>query len=765
MLDAPTLPENRGAMRSPERGSAMPSDTPSEAGDQAQVSFYLTGKRPGAALDPVDGLDLRPALFAGYRDLTKLRYDFPLVLLHNVADESSVRSLSGLFDSAFAEVYGATDGERLRSYSLRMEREIRALVAGGAGGSLTSLWDEAARRLLASADDLLQDGLRRLRTSLKGDGEVIDCDGALPARLLSSAQRTMQWKKAQRFRDDINRLIAKLADILKADAGRSATGRSAESLRASMGSAHGDAFDFAAMSRLLTKASSSSALPEGRRRRIERLLSVLRSQKFFPALNGATNPDETAAAHSFVFESCTRALEAYRERLPEMIEVAKARVMAELEIGGEYNEAAHDPIFADFGATGLDPRYAVAFPDYLVCLNARDMLPAEASALLDILSAGLPVKILLQSDDIVERSPIANSNFAIGLRSKQIVTSAIALGDVFVLQSTSANLFRLRDRIFRGWATSGAALFSIFSGAAGNAGGIPTYLIAAAALESRAFPTLVYDPSAGPDWASRFDLRDNPQADLDWPLHELPFEDEAHQRISETVAVTLVDFLACDRRYAHSLARVSWAQGNGRMVSVSECLTHEATGVPEKLPSVLMVDANNGLQRVLVDDRLIRAARRCAEMWRSLQELGGINNSHAARLLARERQSSQEQAQRSTEAAAASPAPAEQPSAPPPAGAASVPEPAALELERPSDEPYIETPRCTSCNECIQINDKMFGYNKEKQAFVLNAAAGTFRQLVEAAESCQVSIIHPGKPRDPNEAGLGELMKRAEPFL
>jgi ferredoxin len=147
------------------------------------------------------------------------------------------------------------------------------------------------------------------------------------------------------------------------------------------------------------------------------------------------------------------------------------------------------------------------------------------------------------------------------------------------------------------------------------------------------------------------------------------------------------------------------------------------------------------------------------------QELGGINNSHAARLLAQERQSWQEQAQRSTEAGTASPAPVEQPSAPPPAGAASAPEPAAPELERPSDEPYIETPRCTSCNECIQINDKMFGYNKEKQAFVLNAGAGPLRQLVEAAESCQVSIIHPGKPRDPNEAGLEELMKRAEPFL
>ena len=81
-----------------------------------------------------------------------------------------------------------------------------------------------------------------------------------------------------------------------------------------------------------------------------------------------------------------------------------------------------------------------------------------------------------------------------------------------------------------------------------------------------------------------------------------------------------------------------------------------------------------------------------------------------------------------------------------------------------SDDAYIETPRCTSCNECTTINPRMFAYDENKQAFVKDASAGTFRQLVEAAESCQVAIIHPGKPRDPNEPGLDELVARAEAF-
>jgi ferredoxin len=93
---------------------------------------------------------------------------------------------------------------------------------------------------------------------------------------------------------------------------------------------------------------------------------------------------------------------------------------------------------------------------------------------------------------------------------------------------------------------------------------------------------------------------------------------------------------------------------------------------------------------------------------------------------------------------------------------AAQPEP---EPERSPDEAYIETARCSTCNECTQINSKMFAYDRNQQAYIADVTAGTYAQLVEAAESCQVSVIHPGKPRNLKEPGLEELLKRAEPFL
>jgi hypothetical protein len=118
-----------------------------EADTQAHVVFFLTGRRPAEHLDAVDGLGLRPALFAGYRELSQLRYDFPLLLVAGRTDGQFAQSLSGLIDSALAGIARGSDSERIRKHALRLEQEIRTLAAGGASGTLSALWDKAAGRL------------------------------------------------------------------------------------------------------------------------------------------------------------------------------------------------------------------------------------------------------------------------------------------------------------------------------------------------------------------------------------------------------------------------------------------------------------------------------------------------------------------------------------------------------------------------------------------------------------------------------------------
>ena len=69
-----------------------------DAETQAHVAFFLTGRRPSEYLDAVEGLGLRPALFSSYRELTQLRYDFPLLLVDQPTESLFAEPLSGLID-------------------------------------------------------------------------------------------------------------------------------------------------------------------------------------------------------------------------------------------------------------------------------------------------------------------------------------------------------------------------------------------------------------------------------------------------------------------------------------------------------------------------------------------------------------------------------------------------------------------------------------------------------------------------------------------
>lgn len=101
-----------------------------------------------------------------------------------------------------------------------------------------------------------------------------------------------------------------------------------------------------------------------------------------------------------------------------------------------------------------------------------------------------------------------------------------------------------------------------------------------------------------------------------------------------------------------------------------------------------------------------------------------------------------------------------------PAAVAAAPAPAAPAADESDDavEPWIDTDRCTTCNECTNLNGKMFAYNENKQAYLKDMRAGTFAQLVQAAERCPAGLIHPGTPLNPKEKDLAKWIERAKPF-
>jgi hypothetical protein len=294
-------------------------------------------------------------------------------------------------------------------------------------------------------------------------------------------------------------------------------------------------------------------------------------------------------------------------------------------------------------------------------------------------------------------------------------------------------------------------------------------------MESRAFPAFAYDPAVGDDLATRFRIQGNPQVENRWPRRQFWFEDEDLQRRSEDVMFTLADFVASDPRYAGCFADVPRDSWTDDMVPAGEYLELAEDEAENKVPYVLMVDGSDIVHRLIVDDKLMRITRRCGQRWHSLQEQGGINNSHAIALLERERAVWEEEAARKIaklDAQSQPPRPGTVDETTPVVDRTAVDVPAdtdeaGAEAETAvvqSDDPCIETPRCTTCDECTDKNNRMFAYDENKQAYIADPDAGTYRELVEAAEVCQVCIIHPGKPRNPDEPGLDELVERAALF-
>ena len=61
-------------------------------------------------------------------------------------------------------------------------------------------------------------------------------------------------------------------------------------------------------------------------------------------------------------------------------------------------------------------------------LNASELDGAERNVLTEILSVDLPIKIVVQTDDVIEASPIDKGHLAFTLRSRQLARLSMSMG-------------------------------------------------------------------------------------------------------------------------------------------------------------------------------------------------------------------------------------------------------------------------------------------------------------------------------------------------
>jgi pyruvate-ferredoxin/flavodoxin oxidoreductase len=90
--------------------------------------------------------------------------------------------------------------------------------------------------------------------------------------------------------------------------------------------------------------------------------------------------------------------------------------------------------------------------------------------------------------------------------------------------------------------------------------------------------------------------------------------------------------------------------------------------------------------------------------------------------------------------------------------------PAANDLPWEYEAVWVESPECTACDECTDLAPKVFEYNDQKQAVVIDPKGAQFKDIVKAAEKCTAGCLHPGTAWNAAEKDVEKLMKRAEKY-
>ena len=363
---------------------------------------------------------------------------------------------------------------------------------------------------------------------------------------------------------------------------------------------------------------------------------------------------------------------------------------------------------------------------------------------------------------------------------KEMGLIAMAHRSTYYMQSTMAHSNHMIEGFVKGLRSRRPALFNLYSSCQPEhgIGDDMSHHQAKLAVESRTYPLFRYDPDGGETIAECLDLDGNPGMKLDWPITKIKYVDEKREKEME-LSTTFVDFAVTEARFRKHFRKIPRDAWHKDMVLVSDYLDMDEDDREGKVPYVWSLDAKQQLSRLLVAEPMIQSAEDRRAFWRMLRDLAQLDEETIVDESQVESRIRQEVVQKiasglmglvsgnqalDMDAMLGSVAPAAADASAQLATVTPIAKAAAPAASGEYMAPWIDTPECTECDECILINGDIFEYNADKLAIIKNPDGGPYRDLVKAAEKCTAEVIHPGLPRDRSAKDIAKWIKRGEKF-
>ncbi|MFT5165305.1 MAG: pyruvate-ferredoxin/flavodoxin oxidoreductase [Saprospiraceae bacterium] len=639
-----------------------------------------------------------------------------------------------------------------------------------------------------------------------GDGACLGCSEKSVVHLFTATVESLMQPRIEKHLTHLDELCDKLEKHIQQKLMQPVDVSDAEMMSKIVAEAHDSDLTMAGIARSMESAKGSQPIDQDWLREVTQLLAKLKKLKW-KYTNGTTgkgrssmgmcnstgctsvwgstypfNPYPFPWANHLFQDSASMAMGIFEGHMAKMADGFRTIRKAELELTGNYDADTHNDFFTYFTWEHFTDEEWLLCPPVVALGGDGAMYDIGFQNLSRMMASGKPIKVIVVDTQVYSNTggQACTSGF-IGQISdmaqygkvqkgkteprKEIGLIAMAHRNTYVLQGSLANTSQMIEGFIDGLMTKRPAIFNLYTtcqpehGVADDLGVHQAKL----AVESRAYPMFKYNPDLGIKVQDAFDLDGNPAIDQLWPTYQLKYIESGIEKTME-VAMTFADFALTEGRFRKHFRKVPRDAWNENMVQLAEFLEMSADDREGNFPYIWAVDKKQHLSRVLVAEPIVESCEERRDFWIMLRALAGVETEKVeevdiegkirAEVVGKITQGLMKLAGGDgngiVDLAMGE------------ASAQANPEAA----KSPGDymAPWLETEECTSCDECTQLNAKIFAYNNDKKAYILNPDGGPYQDLVKAAEKCTARVIHPGLPADRTAKDIDKWIKRGEKF-